>query len=311
MTKQPNKVCYTYSANIPMVILGCPFMNTSEKALMSLLINQSNTFKKQRAFSIKKERLLFYMGIKKRALLDIVRGKLIPKGLIVDFKENSNNFDVTLDDFTNNPLIILTSKILELMSPKRKLFSSTQEAKIWAIFSNLKIEDILPILKTHEDADKFIRNLLNAKENSSNNQNNEDITARMHYNLMDVSKWYLNELCDYFFDEYKRITGKAHPFIRKVQCEHLMHRVWNSYSTSHAINTKKHIDLFLEAYSKKDGFDPKIQLLGNEENIYQVYFYIEYGCFPNEYQKTENQRKKLSEDMYSTKKPHLIHRNFN
>lgn len=297
MIKQPINESYTYSANIPMVILGCPFMNTSEKVLMSILINQSNTFKKQREFSIKKERLLFYMGIKKRALLDIVRGKLIPKSLIVDFKENSNNFDVTLDDFTNNPLIILTSKILTLMSPKRKLFNSTQEAKIWAIFSSLKIEDILPILKTHEDADNFIKNLLNAKGISSNNQNDEDITAKMHYNLMDISKWYLNELCDYFFDEYKRLTGKAHPFIRKIQCEDLMHCVWNNYSTSHAINTKKHIDLFLEAYSKKDGFDPKIQLLGNEENIYQMYFYIGNGCFPDEYQKSEKQRKKLSEDM--------------
>ncbi|MBM7650215.1 hypothetical protein JOC78_003199 [Bacillus ectoiniformans] len=103
MTKQLNNKPYTYSANIPMVILGCPFLNTSEKVLMSLLINQSNTFQKQRDFSIKKERLLFYMGIKKRALIDIVRKKLIPKGLIINFKENSSNFDVILGDFTNSP----------------------------------------------------------------------------------------------------------------------------------------------------------------------------------------------------------------
>lgn len=288
-----------------MVILGCPFLNTSEKLLMSLLINQSNIFKKQLEFSIKKERLLFCMGIKKRALIDIVRKKLIPKGLIIDFKENSSNFDVILGDYKNNPLIILTGKILELMQPKKRKFNSTQEKKIWTIFSNLKIDDIAPILQTHEDIELYIKNLLDTKKIDLPDQK-IDNTVKINYNSMAVRKWYLNELCDYFFDEYKRVTGNVHPPIREEQREDLMHKVWNYYATSQAINTKKHIDVFLETYSKKVGFDPKLQLLGNYENIYQIDFYIKHRYFPNEYQKTKKEQ--LSSEDWAMSKSSLSNR---
>jgi len=104
------------------------------------------------------------MDIKKRSLIDVVRRKLISNSLIVTFNDKYSNFNIILGNFTNNPFIILTSKILELMQPKKKLFNSTQEAKVWTIFSNLKVDDIPPILKTHEDADHFIGNLLKTKK---------------------------------------------------------------------------------------------------------------------------------------------------
>lgn len=283
-----NNQYYSYTANIPMIIQGCPFLNSSEKVLMGLLINQSNTFKKSKEFSIKQERLLFYMAIQKRALLKIVREKLIPKGFIIDFKENSGNFDVIISDFIKNPFIMITSKVFELLQPKRKLFKSKEENKIWTIFSKLKIDDIPTSLKTYDEAEDFVRNILTSKGISIKTG---DDSYRPKYDLGNVNKWYLSELSSYFYDEYEKIVGLPHPPLKNELSEELIYKVWKNYSTEFALNVKKHIDKFLEIYSKKDGYNPKLQLLGNLENIYQVDFYLQYGCLPADYNTTKDKTK--------------------
>ncbi|OIK11320.1 hypothetical protein [Bacillus sp. MUM 13] len=279
MSATLNKESKQPFAKIPMMVLGCPFLSATEKVVMELLINQSNIFKKSE-FSIKKERLLFYLDIKKRALLTTVREKLIPKGLIIEFTENGNNFDVVLADFTKNPLVLVTSKILELMKPEKKQFTPNQEGKAWGILSSIKVEDIGTMM-TDKETEGFIRDYLESKGITITKQI-KDSDTKISYMEKDVADWYLPELCDYFFDEYKRVTGEPHPALRKEQKENFMHRVWQNYSTEFAKNTKKHIDLFLEQYSKKPGHTPKIQLLGNGENIFQMDCFIKHGRFPSD-----------------------------
>ncbi|MGG1601086.1 hypothetical protein, partial [Paenibacillus naphthalenovorans] len=92
-------------------------------------------------------------------------------------------------------------------------------------------------------------------------------------------------------NRYQEMTGKPHPRIKMETAENCVYKL-RKYCTSDD-ETRAHIDAFFEVYTGKDNYDPKIMLLGDDENIYQVQSYMQYGVLASDYEREEKQNKRV------------------
>lgn len=273
-------------AKIPMVILGCPLLEKQEKILLSVLINQKNIYRsKSNEFTISKGRLQTYMGMKSRGIIKIANEKLKPKLFIENFGESDHDYYVELSEWENNPLILYTSAVLEAMNPKNKRFTKKSENDAWKVLLSIGQEEVLRNVATLEDAHKLVTGKLASIETA--HWSPRKASAIPPCNV----KWSFRNFVDYFFMKYQQMTGKIHPRINLETAENCVYKVSKYYHDDD--KTRAHIDAFFEAYAEKDIYDPKIMLLGNDENIYQVQFYMHTGVLASEYKREEPKKKRV------------------
>lgn len=272
-------------AKIPMVILGCPFLEKQEKVLLSLLINQKNVYRsKSNEFTISKGRLQMNMGMKSRGIIKIANEKLKPKLFIENFGESDHDYYVELSEWGNNPLILYTSAVLDAMNPKKKRFTKKSENDAWEILFSITQEEVMKNVATLEDANKLVTVKLSNIQNARRSP--RKASEIPPYNV----KWSDRNFVYYFFMKYQQMTGQTHPRIKIKTAEDFVYKVYKFYYDDD--KTRAHIDAFFEAYTGKDNYDPKIMLLGNDENIYQVQFYMENGILASEYEREEPKKNK-------------------
>ncbi|WP_374016073.1 hypothetical protein ABU162_17165 [Paenibacillus thiaminolyticus] len=274
-------------AKIPMVILGCPFLEKQEKVLLSILINQKNIYRsKSNEFMISKGRLQMYMGMQTRGIIKIVNDKLKQKKLIVRFGESGQDFYVELSEWGDNPLILYTSAVFETMQQKRKNITKKSENEAWEKLFSITQEEVLDNVATLEDANKLITaRLINIQNNQWSPRKASEIPP---FNV----RWSDRNFVNFFFMKYQQMTGKTHPSIKMKTAEDCVYRLRKIYDSDDEIRV--HIDAFFKAYTGTGNYDPKIMLVGNDENIYQVQFYMDHGVLASEYKKEETQKKKIN-----------------
>lgn len=267
-------------AKIPLVILGCPFLDKPEKLLLSLLINQMNIYRKKNTeteFKISQGRLQIYTGgMQIRSIIQLVDKKLKPTGFVTRFGVDNSDFYVELSDWKNHPWILFTSVVMETMKPKKNKINRKNEIVAWEVLNQVNKEEVLQCVTTLEEATDLVNNKLTG------------VTKEKHEPLEVIviqensGQWSDRQFVLYFFKKYQEYTGKEHKRIRLDTAQNCFYTLRKYYDSDDKIRT--HINSFLQAYTGLEGYDPQIFLLGDHENIYQVQFYIIHGVLASDYE---------------------------
>ncbi|MGG1597828.1 hypothetical protein [Paenibacillus naphthalenovorans] len=184
-------------AKIPMVILGCPYLEKQEKVLLSILINQMNIYRsKSNEFTISKGRLQTYMGMKSRGIIKIANEKLKPKLFIENFGESEHDYYVELSDWKGNPLILYTSAVMETMKTKRQQITKKSESDAWGILASIPQDEVLKNVTSLEDANKLVSATL------ANIQLGQRSTRSMRVLPKDNVRWSDRDFANYVFRKY-------------------------------------------------------------------------------------------------------------
>ncbi|MEK5476970.1 hypothetical protein NYE70_08430 [Paenibacillus sp. FSL R5-0407] len=89
--------------------------------------------------------------------------------------------------------------------------------------------------------------------------------------IKEIANWKLEDFTTYYINKYEELTGQPHTATRQV-VENELYKVYKYWDNRQQV--KEHIDTFFNIYTKDKGYDPKAFLIGNDENIYQVYSYL-------------------------------------
>ncbi len=177
-----------------------------------------------------------------------------------------------------------TSAVMESMKLKRQQFTRKSENDAWEILSRITQEEVMNNVISLEDANRLVSTKL------ANIQTIQRAVRKATEIPPNNVRWSDRNFADYFFMRYQQRSGKAHPRIKMKtaeSCVYMLRKYCNSDD-----DIRAHIDAFFEAYTGKDNYDPKIMLVGNLENIYQVQFYQEHGVLASEHVREETQNKK-------------------
>ncbi|OPA73463.1 hypothetical protein BVG16_28800 [Paenibacillus selenitireducens] len=226
-----------------------------------------------------------YMGMKSRGIIKIANEKLKPKLFIENFGESNHDYYVELSKWEANPLILYTSAVLEALNPKEKRFTKKSENEAWEILFSITQEEVLNSVSTLEDANKIITMRL------ANIQTVQRSPRKASGLPPENVRWSDRNFVDYFFMKYQQMTAETHPRIKMKTAEDCVYKLRKYYDSDDKI--RAHIDAFFKAYTGKDNYAPKVMLVGNDENIYQVQIYMKHGVLESEYEREESQKKKI------------------
>ncbi|OMD17951.1 hypothetical protein [Paenibacillus odorifer] len=268
-------------AKVPMVILGCPFLDKPEKLLLSLLINQKNIYRQknpEELFKISQGRLQMYTGgMQKRSIIQLVDKKLKPSGLVTRFGVDNNDFYVELSDWKMHPWILFTSAVMVGMNPTTKRFNNKIESAAWKVMNQVSQEEVMQSITTHEEALTFVNKKLAFLDVVTKDKQEASRIAVSQENSV---QWSDSQFVMYFFKMYQEHTGKEHTQIKMATAENCLYTLRKYYDSDEDI--RNHILSFLAAYTGRESYDPQIMLLGNHENIYQVMHYINHGVLASD-----------------------------
>ncbi|GKU80507.1 hypothetical protein [Paenibacillus sp. L3-i20] len=280
-------------AKVPLVILGCPFLDKPEKLLLSLLINQKNIYRQkstENEFKISQGRLQIYTGgMQTRSIIQLVDKKLKPTGFVTRFGVDNNDFYVELSDWKNHPWILFTSASMDAMNPTKKVFNKKTESAAWNALNQVKQEEVLQSVTTIEEATHLVNKKLATLAMVTKEKHEPPKVAVSQENS---GQWSDRQFVMYFFKKYQEHTGKEHKRISMSTAQNCFYTLRKYYDSDDKIRT--HINSFLKAYTGRKGYDPLIFLLGDHENVFQVQFYIDHGVLASEHEQEKPKSRAVS-----------------